>query len=176
MEQDTIHKHIIALFLFFSFIIICFILSLIFSGLMILHILVQKEQSYHSIHPIIWHWFEDFSLRSCLMGWGSCIHQWFERVCSLLVYFPLEFNLSMIRACTLKKNVMICLCMVSCSIGHLCHLLSSVYWVYLSLWVLVRFLYGFSLIEPLLLRIWSIEGSWESSMRSYASWIIVDMY
>ena len=29
--------------------------------------------------------------------------------------------------------------MVSRSIGHLCHLLRFIYWVYLSLWVLVRF-------------------------------------
>ena len=60
------YHHISILFL--AFIIICFILSLLFLGLMILHILVQRGQSYHSIHPIIWHWFGDFSLRGCLMG------------------------------------------------------------------------------------------------------------
>ena len=37
------------------------------------------------------------------MGWGSCIHQWSERVCSLLVPFSLEFDLLMIRACASKK-------------------------------------------------------------------------
>ena len=54
---------------------------------MILHVLVQRRQSYHSIHSIIWHWFGDLSLRGCLMGWGSCIHQWSERVCSFLIFF-----------------------------------------------------------------------------------------
>ena len=87
-----------------TFIIICFILSLIFSGLMILHILVQKGQSYHSIHSIIWHWFGDLSLRGCLMGWGSCIHQWFKRVWSFLISFLLEFDLLMIRACKKEKE------------------------------------------------------------------------
>ena len=38
------------------------------------------------------------------MGWGSCIHQWFERVCSLLISYPLEFDLLIIRACTFKKT------------------------------------------------------------------------
>ena len=185
------YHHISILFL--ALIIICFILSLLFLGLMILHILVQRGQSYHSIHPIIWHWFRDFSLRGCLMGWGSCIHQWFERVYSFLVSFPLEFDLLMIRACAKKikkkrkkkekkkkkrkrKSAMTCLCMVSCSIGHLYHLLRYVYWVYLSLWVLVRFLYEFSLLKPFLSCIWSLEGSCESSMVSYASWTMVDMY
>ena len=108
--------------------------------------------SLHSSHH--WHWFRDFSLRGCLIGWGSCIHQWFERVCSFLTSFPLEFDLLIIRACTFnktkqnknkkeRKSVMICLRMVSCSIGHLCHILRSVYWVYLSLWVIVRFFYEF---------------------------------
>ena len=75
------------------------------------------------------------------MSWGSCIHQWSERVCSFLIFFPLEFDLLMIRACASKekkkekkkKSAMICLYMASCSIGHLCELLRSVYWVYLSL-------------------------------------------
>ena len=75
-----------------------------------------------------------------------------------------------------EKSAMICLCMVSCFIGHLCHLLRFVYWAYLSLWIIVRFLYEFSLLEPLLLCIWSVEGSHESSTRSYASWIMVEMY
>ena len=61
------YHHIFIFFL--AFIIICFILSILFLGLMILHILVQRGQSYHSIHPIIWYWFEDFSLRGCFMGW-----------------------------------------------------------------------------------------------------------
>ena len=111
-----------------AFIIICFILSLLFPGLMILHILVQRGQSYHSIHPIIWHWLRYFSLRGCLMGWGSCTHQWFERVCSFLVSFPLEFDLLMIMCIFFyKKSAMTCLCMVSCSIGHLYHLLRFIY-------------------------------------------------
>ena len=38
---------------------------------------------------------------------------------------------------------MIWLCIVYCSIGHLYHLLRFVYWVYLSSWVLVRFLWVF---------------------------------
>ena len=96
------YHHIFILFL--VFIMICFTLSLLFLGLMIIHILVQRGQSYHSIHPIIWHWFGDFSLRGCLMGRGSCIHQWFERVCSFLTSFPLEFDLLIIRACTFKKT------------------------------------------------------------------------
>ena len=126
--------------LFLALIIICFILSFLFLGLMILHILVQRGQSYHSIHPIIWHWLRYFSLRGCLMGWGSCTHQWFERVCSFLVSFPLEFDLLMIMCIFFyKKSAMMCLCMIFCSIGHLCCLLRSIYWVYLSLWVLVRF-------------------------------------
>ena len=40
----------------------------------------------------------------------------------------------------------------------------------------MRFLYEFSLLELLLLCIWSVEGSCESFMRSDASWIMVDMY
>ena len=60
--------------------------------------------------------------------------------------------------------------MVSCSIGHLYHLLRSIYWVYYSLWVLLRCSYEFSLLEALLLCIWSVGGSCESSMVSYASW------
>ena len=71
---------------------------------MILHILVQRGQSYHSIHLIIWHWFGDFSLRGCFMGWGSCIHQWFERVYPFLISFPLEFDLLMIRSCAQKRK------------------------------------------------------------------------
>ena len=71
---------------------------------MILHILVQRGQSYNFIHPIIWHWLGDFSFKGCLMGWGSYIHQWFERVYSFLVSFPLEFDLLMIRACAKKKK------------------------------------------------------------------------
>ena len=38
------------------------------------------------------------------MGWGSCIHQWSERVCSFLVPFSLEFDLLMIRACTKRTK------------------------------------------------------------------------
>ena len=69
----------------------------------------------------------------------------------------------MIRACVYikKKSVVICSYMVSCSIRHLCHILRSVYWVYLSLWVFVRFLYEFSLLEPLLLCTWSVGASCE---------------
>ena len=37
-----------------------------------------------------------------------------------------------------KKNALLCLYMVSCSIGHLCHLLRVVYRVYSSLRVHVR--------------------------------------
>ena len=35
---------------------------------------------------------------------------------------------------------------------------------------------SFSLLKPLLLCIWSVEGSCESSIGFYASWIMVDMY
>ena len=38
---------------------------------------------------------------------------------------------------------MICSCMVSRSIGHLCHILRFIYRVYLSLWVFVSFLWVF---------------------------------
>ena len=43
-----------------------------------------------------------------------------------------------------EKIAMICLCMVSCSIGHLYHLLRSIYEMYLSLWVLVIFSWVFT--------------------------------
>ena len=39
-----------------------------------------------------------------------------------------------------------------------------------------EFFMSFSLLEPLLLCIWSVEGSCESSMRSYAVWIMIDIY
>ena len=45
----------------------------------------------------------------------------------------------------------------------------------LGIFVIVGFCEFFTL-EPLLLSIWSVKGSCESSMRSYASWIKVDMY
>ena len=67
---------------------------------------------------------------------------------------------------------MICLCMVYYSIRRLYCYLRFVCWVYLSLWVRVRFLLELSI----LLCIWGVESSCESSMRSFTSWIIVDMY
>ena len=39
-----------------------------------------------------------------------------------------------------------------------------------------EFFMSFSLLEPLLLCIWSVEGSYESSVRSYAFWIMFDIY
>ena len=58
--------------------------------------------------------------------------------------------------------------------------LMSPFEVYLSgIFVIVdscEIFMSFSLFEPLLLYIWSVEGLCESSMRSYASSIKVDMY
>ena len=65
---------------------------------------------------------------------------------------------------------------VSCSIGHFCHLLRVVYWVHPSLRVPVRFVSELSLLKSLLLCIWSVERFYENSRRSFVSWIVVDRY
>ena len=39
-----------------------------------------------------------------------------------------------------------------------------------------EFFMSFSLLEPLLLCIWSAEGLYESSMRSSAVWIVIDIF
>ena len=78
---------------------------------------------------------------------------------------------------------MICLSMVSYSIGHLCHLLRSIYRVYLSLWILVRFLwvfhslshscyaFGVSRVHVIVLWYPMLLGSWLICIR-YERWII----
>ena len=154
---------------------------------MILHVLVQRRQSYHSIHSIIWHWFGDLSLRGCLMGWGSCIHQWSERVCSFLIFFHWSLiywwsEHAQKKKKKEKKSAMICSCMVSCSIGHLCHLLRFIYWVYLSLWVFVSFLwvfhslshscYAFGVSRVHVRVLWDpmLFGSWLIYIR-YERWV-----
>ena len=78
---------------------------------------------------------------------------------------------------------MICLCKVSCSIGHLYHLLRSVYWVYLWSWVLMRFLwvfhslshscYAFGVSRVHVRVLWDpmLLGSWLICIR-YERWVI----
>ena len=71
---------------FFTFVFACFILSFLFLGVVILIILVHRGQPYHSIHFILWHWFEDLNLRGYLTRRGSYVHQWWRRACSFLVF------------------------------------------------------------------------------------------
>ena len=82
---------------------------------------------------------------------------------------------------------MLCLCMVSCSIGRLCHLLRFIYLVYLSLWVFVSFLffifmsfsllshsrYAFGVLRVHVRVLWDpmLLGSWLIYIR-YERWVI----
>ena len=154
---------------------------------MILHILVQRWRSYHSICSIIWHWFGDLSLRGCLMGWGSCIHQWSERVCSFLIFFHWSLIYWWLEHAQKKQtNKKKKERKKEKAQWHVCVWYLAPLGTYITFWGLFTgyiwhcgFLwdvYEFSLLEPLLLRIWSVEGSCESSMRSYAVWIMIDIY
>ena len=40
----------------------------------------------------------------------------------------------------------------------------------------IFYFYEFFTLKPLSLCIWSVKGSCESSMRSYAVWIMIDIY
>ena len=133
---------------FFTFVFACFILSFLFLGVVILIILVHRGQPYHSIHFILWHWFEDLNLRGYLTRRGSYVHQWWRRACSFLMFshwsliywwqkyahwFKKKKNKNgknkknKKKKNKEKKTTMICLCILTYSFGHFYHHLGFVY-------------------------------------------------
>ena len=68
------------------------------------------------------------------------------RVCTFIHSFKKKKKQKTKKKERKKESALICLYMISYSFGHLYHFLRTIYWVYLSLRVLVRFLWEFLLL------------------------------